>query len=167
MRTALAICSVIVLGFALGYGVGFSMSGVASMKALPLATYAGRDNFIGILQGFNRLTTAEVAGGACDIPRQDYLTAEDGAISDIQNRAGALGLNPPLDLARARLALRRARLAEKKNDLQLKMKYEEDVKQLLVKSAWKDPSPAHLRQIVYAIDSRYNTCNAAKEDQSR
>ena len=69
-----------------------------------------------------------------------------------------LSLNPPLDVARARLALRRARAAEKNNDLRLKSKYEEDAQQLLEKSGWKDSSPAHLRQIIYAIDSRENTC---------
>lgn len=125
MRTALAICAVIVLGFVFGYGAGFATSVVASMKEVPLPThsYAGRDNFTGVLQGFNRLTAAEVAWGSCDIPKADYLTAEDQAISDIQSRVAGLGLNPPLDLARARLALRRARLAEKNNDLQLKTKY--------------------------------------------
>jgi DNA helicase IV len=101
--------------------------------------------------------------------QQTYLSAEDGAITAIQERAATVGLNPPLDVARARLALRRSRVAEKNNELQLKKKYEEDVQQLLQKSGWKDSSPAHLRQIVYAIDSRENTCRPSTPnlDQSK
>jgi hypothetical protein len=47
-------------------------------------------------------------------------------------------------VARARLALRRAALAETNNDLQLKAKYEETAQQLLQKSGWKDPSGTHM-----------------------
>lgn len=163
MRSRLAMCAVVVLGLALGYGSGFATSAVASMTELPLLTspYTSQDSFTGVFRGMNRLAAAEIAGGACDVPTDDYLSAEDYAISAIQDQTTKAGLNPPLDLARARLALRRARLAEKNNDPQLKTQYEEAVQQLLKKSGWNDPSPAHLRQIVYEIDSRENTCSAS------
>jgi len=160
MRSLLAMCAIGVVALAFGYGVGFGTSALRSVVESPLlANPAGsQDNFTGVFRGFNRLAAAEMAGGACDIPTNDYLSAEDSAIAAIQERAATASLNPPLDVARARLALRRARVAEKNNDLRLKTKYEEDAQQLLEKSGWKDSSPAHLRQIIYAIDSRENTC---------
>jgi len=171
MRSLLAMCAVGIVALGFGYGVGFATSAGRSIVDTPLLTnpYASRDNFTGVFRGFDRLAAAEMAGGACDIPTNGYLSAQDYAITAIQERAAAAGLNPPLDVARARLALRRARAAEKNNDLQLKMKYEEDVQQLLRKSGWKDSSPAHLRQIVYAIDSHENTCTPSTPnlDQSK
>jgi hypothetical protein len=171
MRSLLAMCAVGIVALAFGYGVGFAVSAGRSMFDMPLLTnpYASRDNFTGVFRGFDRLAAAEIAGGACDIPTNDYLSAQDYAITAIQERAASAGLNPPHDVARARLALRRARVAERNNDLQLKMKYEEDARQLLQKSGWKDSSPAHLQQIVYAIDSRENTCRPStpKLDQSK
>lgn len=163
MRSWLAMCAVVVLGLAFGYGAGFATSAVGAITKSPLLTNprASRDNFTGVFQGLNRLAAAEVAGGACDSPIADYLSVEDDAISAIQDRAAAAGLNPPLDVARARLALRRARLAEKNNDTQLKTQYEEAAQQLLQESGWKDPSLSHLRQIVYEVDRRENTCSAS------
>jgi hypothetical protein len=154
------MCTVGVVALAFGYGAGFGASALRSVVESPLLASpdGSRDSFTGVFRGFNRLAAAEMAGGACDIPTNDYLSAEDGAIADIQERAATASLNPPLDVARARLALRRSRVAEKNNDLQLKTKYEGVAQQLLEKSGWKDSSPAHLRQIIYAIDSRQNTC---------
>lgn len=168
MRSLLATCVVILLGLALGYGAGFATSTVGTVKEFPLLNphfvenpYAGADNFTVVFRGFSRLALAEIAATACDMPKDEYLTAEDDSIHVIQDRAAAAGLSPPLDLARARLALQRARLAEKNNDLQLRTQYEETVQQLLRKSGWKDPSPNHLRQIVDRMDSRQNTCDAS------
>ena len=162
MRSKLVSCAVGIVALAFGYGVGFGTSALRSVVESPLLANpsAGQDNFTGVFRGFNRLAAAEMAGGACDIPTNDYLLAEDSAITAIQKRTLAANLNPPLDVARARLALRRARVAEKIGDLQLKTKYEEDAQRLLEKSGWKDSSPAHLRQVVYAIDSRENTCRS-------
>jgi hypothetical protein len=67
-------------------------------------------------------------------------------------------------VARARLALRRAALAETNNDLQLKAKYEETAQQLLQKSGWKDPSGTHMRQIVTKLDTDGRTCSPRAEN---
>jgi hypothetical protein len=163
------MCAVGIVALAFGYGMGFATSAARSMGDTPLVTnpYVSGDNFTGVFRGFDRMAAAEIAGGACDVPTNDYLSAQDYAITAIQERAASAGLNPPLDVARARLALRHAKVAEKNNDLHLKIKYEEDIQQLLQKSGWKDSSPAHLRQIVYAIDSRENTCRPSAPNLDR
>jgi hypothetical protein len=169
MRSWLAMCAVVLLGLALGYGLGFATSAVGTVKEFPWLSprfvenpYSSADNFTVVFREFSRLAFAEIAATACDVPKKDaYFSTEDHAIHVIQDRVAAAGLNPPLDLARARLALRRAEFAEKNNDLQLKTQYEETVQQLLQKSGWKDPSPAHLRQIVDRIDYHQDTCSAS------
>lgn len=163
MRTRLAIAGCLVLGLALGYGVGFATSVVQTTSALPFFAnpYASRDSFTSVFRGLGRLGAAEDVAGMCGGAKNDPLAVEDFAIRALQDRVAAAGLNPPLDVARARVALRRAMRAEKNNDPQLKAQYEEAVGQLLQKSGWKDPSAAHLRQIVHQIDTEGSTCSAS------
>jgi hypothetical protein len=155
------MCAVVILGLALGYGAGFATCVVGTFSEMPFVTnpYAGRDSFTKVFRGFGRLGAAEIVAGSCGRPKNDPLAAEDYAIQAIQAAAPTASLSPPLDVARARLALRRAKLAETNNDPQGKMQYEEAASQLLQKSGWKDPSAAHIQQIVAQIDTDGNTCS--------
>jgi hypothetical protein len=164
VRNRLTIAACVLLGLALGYGAGFAtcVVGVFSEMSFLTNPYAGRDSFTKVFRGFGRLGAAETVAGVCGSPKKDPLAAEDLAIHAIQDAASAVSLNPPLDVARARLALRRANLAEKNNDPQRKAQYEDAASQLLQKSGWKDPSPAHMRQIVTQIDTDGNTCSPSQ-----
>lgn len=161
MRNRLSIAACVLLGLALGYGAGFATRVVGVFSEMPFVSnpYAGRDSFAKVFRGFGRLGAAETVAGSCGRPKNDPLAAEDFAIHAIQDAASAASLNPPLDVAQARLALRRANLAEKNNDPQGKTQYDETASQLLQKSGWKDPSAAHVRQIVTQIDADGNTCS--------
>jgi hypothetical protein len=171
VRNRLPIAACLVLGLVLGYGAGFATHAVGVFSEMPFVSnpYAGRDSFTKVFRGFGRLGAAETVAGFCGSPKSDPLAAEDFAIHAIQDAASAASLNPPLDVARARLALRRANLAEKNNDPRAKTQYEETASQLLQKSGWKDPTAAHLRQIVAQIDADGNTCSPsdAKAGQQR
>ncbi len=164
MRARLTIAACAVLGLALGYGIGFATSVVRATSDIPPMAnpYASRDRFTSVFRAMGRLGAAEDAAGFCASSKQDPLTLEDLAIRAIDDRAGAAKLNPPLDVARARLAVRRAILAEKNNDLQLKTRYEETANELLQKSGWKDPSASHMRQIVTLLDTEGNTCSPSR-----
>jgi len=164
MRTWVTIAVSVALGLALGYGVGFVTSSAQAIFEMSAMTKAepSYDAFTTVFRGVGRLAGAEVVAGFCRKPKNDPLASEDDAIRAIQNRAAAADLNPPLDVARARLAMRRAILAEKNNDLQLKSQYEETARQLLQKSGWEDPSPAHMRQIVTKLDTDGNTCGPSE-----
>lgn len=176
MRTRIIGGAVILFGLALGYALGYGTSAIVSMSAEPFiaSPYSSRDNFTNVFRGVGRLGASDDAAGFCNGPKpnpsaQDYLRNEDYAIRAIEDHAPASGLNPPLDIARARLAVRRAMLAEKNGDVQLKMKYENAAAELLQKSGWRDPSAAHMRQIVTQIDSVGSTCSpsAAPERQAK
>lgn len=171
MRSRFTIAACAALGLALGYGIGFATSVVGAMSDIPPMAnpYASRDRFTGLFRAMGRLGAAEDAAGSCGSSKKDPLTVEDLAIRAIDDRAGAAQLNPPLDVARARLAVRRAIVAEKNNDLQLKTRYEETANGLLQKSGWKDPSALHMRQIVTRLDTEGNTCSPsqAKGDQRK
>jgi hypothetical protein len=165
------MCAVIVLGLALGFGVGFATSVFRTTLDLPFLANpdSTRDNFTGLLRGIDRLSAAEMTAGSCGGRSVDPFPSEEYAIRAIQERSAAAGLNPPLDVARATLALRRAMLAEKNSNPQLKTQYEEAAQQLLQKSGWKDPSPDHLREILRRMDLEGQTCNTntAKAGQSK
>jgi len=139
-------------------GFATCVVGVFSEMHFVSNPYGGRDGFTKVFRGFSRLGAAEVVAGFCGPPKNDPLAAEDYAIRAIEDAAPKVSLNPPLDVARARLALRRANQAEKNNDLQGKRQYEETASQLLLKSGWRDPSAVHMRQIVTQIDTDGNSC---------
>lgn len=164
MRTRLNIAAFVTLGLVLGYGIGFGTSVVETESEMsPLSNpYASHDAFTTVFRGLGKLDGAEMVAGFCGKPKNDPLAVEEYAIRAIQDRAAATNLSPPLDVARARLALRRANLAEKNNDLQLKTRYEETAQQLLEKSGWTDPSAAHLRKIVTRLDAEGNTCSPSQ-----
>jgi hypothetical protein len=164
MRTRLTIAAFVVLGLTLGYGIGFATSVVGTVSDIPMMAnpYASRDSFTSVFKAIGRLGAAEDVAGFCGSPKKDPLASEDFAIRAIEDRAGAASLNPPLDVARARLAVRRAIRAESDNDLQLKTRYEETANELLKKSGWKDPSASHLRQIVTRLDAEGNTCSPSQ-----
>jgi hypothetical protein len=166
MKTRLIVAAFIALGLAFGYCAGFVTSTIETVSDLPLSARSdsSHDGLTGVFQGMGRLAAAEIAAGNCGNKKQNPLTREEYAIRAIQDRASAAGLNPPLDVARARLALRRAALAETNNDLQLKAKYEETAQQLLQKSGWKDPSGTHMRQIVTKLDTDGRTCSPRAEN---
>ncbi len=161
MRTRLTIAAFVLFGLAVGYGIGFATSAVGVMSEMPMMSnpYASRDGFTSVFKALGRLGAAEDVAGFCGSAKTASLTSEDFAIRAIADRASAASLNPPLDVARARLAVRRAMLAEKDNDLQLKTQYEETASALLQKSGWNDPSPSHMRQIVTRLDTEGNTCS--------
>lgn len=171
MRTRLTVAAFVVLGLALGYGIGFATSVVGVMSDIPMMAnpYTSRDSFTSVFQAVGRLAAAEDVAGFCGSSKTDPLTNEDFAIRAIEDRASAASLNPPLDVARARLAVRRAILAENHNNLQLKTRYEETANALLQKSGWKDPSASHMRQIVTRLDTDGSTCSPshAKEGQQK
>ena len=164
MRARLTIGAFLALGLALGYGIGFATSVVGAMSDIPMMAnpYASRDSFTSVFRAIGRLGAAEDVAGFCGSPKRDPLASEDFAIRAIEDRAGAASLNPPLDVARARLAVRHAVLAEKNSDLQLKARYEETASELLEKSGWKDPSAAHMRQIVTKLDTDGSTCSPSQ-----
>lgn len=168
MRTWLT-AAVVALGLALGYAVGFAMSVLVTTSQLPFLTnpYGTKDDFTRVFRGINRLAAAEEVAGSCGARTNNPLAVEDFAIHAIQDRASAIGLNPPLDVARARLALRRAMLAEKDGNQQLRAQYEESASQLLQKSGWQDPSAAHLRQILARLDAEGSTCSTSGQNEVR
>jgi hypothetical protein len=165
------MCAVIVLGLALGYGAGFATSVVRTTLDLPFMANpdSSHDNFTSVFRAMNRLSAAEMAAASCGGRKVDPLPVEEFAIRAIQERSAAAGLNPPLDVARATVAVRRAMLAEKNGNLQLKTQYEETAQELLQKSGWKDPSPDHLREILRRMDREGQTCSAggAKEGHAK
>jgi hypothetical protein len=174
MRVRIIIGGVLFLGLALGYAVGFGTSAVVSLSAEPFiaSPYSSRDSFTNVFLGVGRLGAADDVAGFCKGPAgkpsgHDHLKDEDYAIRAIQDEAPSSGLNPPLDIARARLAVRRAMLAEKSKDAQSKAKYEDAASSLLQKSGWKDPSAAHMREIIMALDTAESTCSTANAPEAR
>lgn len=164
MRTRFTIAACVVVGLGLGYGAGFATCVVGTFREMPFVAKpdAARDNFTKVFRGFGRLGAAETVAGFCGHSKNDSLAAEEFAIHVIQDAAPTASLNPQLDVARARLALRRANLAETDNDPHGKMKYERAASQLLQNSGWKDPSAAHMRQIVTQIDTDGSTCSPSE-----
>jgi hypothetical protein len=171
MRSRLVLAAVVVVGLLIGYGAGFVTSAVVSTSnAFFFSNPASsKDSFTTVFRGLGRLGAADGVAGHCDGPKGDprvgdYLSSEESAIRAIQDRAAATGLNPPLDVARARLLVRRGALAAKNHDLQHQSQDEEAATQLLQRSGWKDPSVAHMVRIVAEMDTISATCSA---DDSR
>ena len=176
MRTRIITGTVIVIGLGFGYAIGFGTSVVMSTMDMPFISspYSSHDHFTNVFLGVGRLATSEDIAGFCNGPNAHTspdrnFQNEEYTIRAIQDEAPASGLNPPLDVARARLAVRRAMLAEKNKNEQLKAQYEAAAGDLLQKSGWKDASPARMREIVTRIDTIGSTCSpsSAPEGQQK
>jgi len=176
MRSRLIIAVVVVLGLGIGYGAGFLTSAIISVSSVSLVAnpYASHDSFTAVFQGIGRLGAMDGVAGHCDGPKSDpragdYLSVEEFCIRAIQDRAAGTGLNPPLEVARARMLVRRAMLEAKNRDSQRQMQDEEAASQLLQKAGWKDPSVAHMQRIVNEMDTFAATCSAdnSKEAPSK
>jgi hypothetical protein len=167
MRSRLIISGVLVAGLFVGYGAGFVTSAMVSTSNVLFLSnpYSSSDSYTAVLRGIARLGAADGVVGHCDGARSDprvgeYLSNEEFAIRAIQDRAPRAGLNPPLDVARATLLVRRAMLEAKNHDLQNQTRDEEAAAQLLQKSGWNDPSAAHMERIVNEMDAFEATCSA-------
>jgi len=174
MRSWIIVAAVIVAGLVIGYASGFVTSVIVSTSNVPILSnpYSSNDSFTAVFRGVGRLGAADGVAGHCDGPSShsrvgDYLSNEDFAIRAIQDRAAAAGLNPPLDVARARLLVRRAMLAGKNHDSRLEAQDEEAATQLLNKAGWKDPSAAHMVRIVNEMDTISATCSTDNSAEPR
>jgi|ERR1039458_743435 hypothetical protein len=175
MRNWLPTLSFVATGLALGFGIGYATSSLNIIFDSPLVTAhaSGRsDSFTKVLTGIGNLDAVESVVGRCgsteDFQRKS-LAAEDLAIGTIQEATVGSTLDPPLDVARARLATRWAILGEKRNDIALIARSEGTTRRLLQTAGWRDPSVKHMREILARWDAEVGVCTSAeiKGKQSR
>ena len=175
MRNWLPTFCFVAIGLAIGFGIGYATSSLNIIFDSPLVTAHASvhsDSFTKVLTGIGNLDAVESVVGRCgsteDFQRKS-LAAEDLAIRKIQEATVGSTLDPPLDVARARLATRWAIIGEKRNDIALKARSEETTQQLLQTAGWRDPSAKHMREILARWDAEAGVCTSAgiKGKQSR
>jgi len=140
------------LGLAFGFGIGYMCQASRTVAKSPVLanTHPSGDGVTLVFEGAARLGADEIAartnGG-------DFvLDNEAEAISAIQRGSEKANLNPPLDVAWARLAVRKAVCAEQRGNIRAQLQAEKEAEGFLRSAAWADPSAAHMRTVVSFLD---------------
>ena len=151
---AKAVCAGI--GLALGFAMGCALYFVGTVSNNPALTRAhpSCDGFSLVFEGAARLGADELVAADSGRDDENLLSNEDEAIRAIEAGAKPAGLTPPVEIARARLAIRRAIRAERNHDAVVQAESDGQAARLLQSAAWHDTSAAHLRALIVLSDQQ-------------
>jgi hypothetical protein len=144
------------IGLALGFAIGYALylCGTISNNPTLAKVPPSGDGFSSVFEGAARLGADELITADSGRDDEGLLSNEDEAIRAMEAGAKQAGLDPPVEVARARLAIRRAIRAEKNHNTTLQAESEEQAERLLRSAAWSDTSPVHFRAIVVLSDQQ-------------
>lgn len=136
-----------------GY-VGYSFGVVGNTPLVNLKGSANDSAFEQTYRGMARLEGLELVAGGCSAKpiRPEILEREKQVIDQIEVSAKSANLTPPLNVARAIVAYRSAKLADMRSDKQASSYAIEQGMALLRAAGWKDPSPDLLATITRVSD---------------
>jgi len=149
-----AVCAGI--GLALGFAVGYALYllGTVSHSPALAEVHPQGDGFSLVFEGAARLGADELVAADSGRDDENLLSNEDEAIRAIEAGAKPAGLTPPVEIARARLAIRRAIRAERNHDAVVQAESAGQAERLLQSAGWSDTSAAHLRAIIILSDQQ-------------
>lgn len=151
--TAKAVCAGV--GLASGFAMGYALYLVGTFAHPVLARVRPSGNgFSLVFEGAARLGADELVAADSGSDDENLLSNEDEAIRAMETGAKQSGLDPPVEVARARLAIRRAIRAERNHDALVQAESAGQAERLVQSAGWSDTSAAHLRAIVVLSDQQ-------------
>lgn len=157
LRNVLYIVAAGLIGLAfggLGGYVGYSFGVVGNSPLVNLRGSLNDSPFEQTYRGMARLEGLELVAGDCTskpIP-PEIIAREKQVIDQLEVSAKRANLTPPLNVARAILAYRSAKIAEMRPDKQASGHAIEQAMKFLQAAGWKDPSPDSLAAVVAVSD---------------
>lgn len=159
----------IAVGLSIGCGIGYAIALVRAGTNTVMVAHPSGDNFKRVFAGMGKLNALERLASNCtgesNIP--SALSNESELIKDLREAADRNGLTPAINVAESRLATRSALLAERAKDPKLQSEQEARASRLLESAGWRDPSPAHMRQIIAALDLDHCGQSSPKEERTQ
>jgi hypothetical protein len=152
--TAKTVCAGI--GLALGFAMGYALylGGTVSRNPALAKINPSGDGFSLVFEGAARLGADELVAADSGRDDESLLSNEDEAIRAMEAGAKPAGLDPPVEIAKARLAIRRAIRAERNHDAVVQAESAGQAERLLQSAGWSDTSAAHLRAIIILSDQQ-------------
>jgi hypothetical protein len=157
LRNTLTIVAVGLFGLvagALGGYLGYSFAVVGNSPLIKLKGNSNDSPFDQTYRGMARLEGLELVAGGCDgkpVPL-GIIERERQVIDQIEASSKSANLDPPLNVARAIVAYRSAKIADMGSDKQASGYAIQQGMMFLQAAGWKDPSPDRLATIVRESD---------------
>lgn len=154
MRKWLPSTAAVAIGLSIGCGIGYFAALLNAGTKNVLITNLSGNGFQPVFAGMGKLYALETLASNCKGSSDMRFVLDNEAVLVAKLREAAMGsgLNPALDVAESRLAIRNAIAAEAAKDSQRREEQVTRAKKLLEGSGWKDPSEAGMRRVITALD---------------
>lgn len=155
--TWIIVALVALIGLTVGALGGYFGYSFAVVGRSPLVRLKGGSNEAPLeetFRGMARLSGLEVSAGRCDgkpIP-SGIIEREKQVIDQIEASSKKANLDPPLNVAKAIVAYRAAKMANMHSDVQASGSSIQQETAFLQAAGWKDTSSDHFASIVRALD---------------
>lgn len=154
MKKWLSSLVAVSIGLGIGCGTGYLAILLNARANNVLVSSLTGSRFQQIFTGMGKLYAFETLASNCKGSRdmRFVLGNEADLIVKLREAANGNGLNPAIDVAEARLAIRNAIAAEAAKDPKLQLEQVARARKLLESSGWRDPSEARMRHVITALD---------------
>ena len=155
MKKWLSSLVAVSIGLGIGCGIGYlaALLNAGARNVLVTSSLTGR-RFQQVFTGMGKLYAFETLASNCkgSSDMRFVLGNEADLIVKLREAANGSGLNPAIDVAESRLAIRNAIAAEAAKDPKLQSEQVARARKLLESSGWRDPSEARMRRVISALD---------------
>ena len=154
MKKWLSSLVAVSIGLGIGCGIGYFVALLnAGTKNVVVTSLTG-SGFQQVFTGMGKLYAFEALASNCkgSSGMRTVLDNEADLIVKLREATNGSGLNPAIDVAESRLAMRNAIAAEAAKDPKLQSEQGARARKLLESSGWRDPSEARMRRVITALD---------------
>lgn len=154
MKKWLSSFVAVTIGLGIGCGIGYCAALLNAGTKNVLVTNMTGSGFQQVFTGMGKLYAFETLASNCkgSSDMRFDLGNEADLIVKLREAANGTELNPAIDVAESRLAIRNAIAAEAAKDPKLQSEQVARARKLLERSGWSDPSEARMRRVITALD---------------
>ncbi len=154
MKKWLSSLVAVTIGLGIGCGLGYFAALLNAGTKNVLVTSLTGSGFQQVFTGMGKLYAFETLASNCkgSSDMRFVLGNEADLIVRLREAANGTALNPAIDVAESRLAIRNAIAAEAVKDPKLQSEQVARAGKLLESSGWTDPSEARMRRVITAPD---------------
>jgi hypothetical protein len=154
MKKWLASLVAVTIGLGIGCGIGYFAALLNAGAKNVLVTSLTGSGFQQVFTGMGKLYALETLASNCkgSSDMRFVLGNEADLIVKLREATNGSGLNPAIDVAESRLAIRNAIAAEAAKDPKLQSEQVARAGKLLESSGWRDLSEARMRRVITALD---------------
>lgn len=154
MKKWLSSLVAVSIGLGIGCGISYFAALLNAGDKNVLVTDMTGSGFQQVFTGMGKLYAFETLASNCkgSSDMGFVLGNEEDLIVKLREAANGTGLNPAIDVAESRLAMRNAIAAEAATDLKRQSEQVARARKLLESSGWRDSSEDRMRHVITALD---------------